>query len=106
MPLATTYSRASLGIDAPQVRVEVHLSNGIELGPTKSVDLKPAQKSKINLPAKNQKFETWSTHAESGSYEGGHGKERGEHKSEKGEHKGERGEHGKENNEHNKKGEG
>ena len=29
MSLAVVYSRASLGIDAPLVSVEVHLSNGL-----------------------------------------------------------------------------
>ena len=52
------------------VRVEVHLSNGVELGPTKRTDLKPGQKMKVELAAANQKFEWWTTHPETGSEEG------------------------------------
>ena len=48
------------------VRVEVHLSNGIELGPTTPVDLAPGQTVDINLPASEQSFDTWSAHAEVG----------------------------------------
>ncbi|HEY9148686.1 MAG TPA: magnesium chelatase domain-containing protein, partial [Gammaproteobacteria bacterium] len=29
MSLATTYSRAAVGIDAPEVSIEVHLANGL-----------------------------------------------------------------------------
>lgn len=76
-----------------KVRVEVHLSNGVELGPTKKVDLVPGEKVDIKLSAKGQEFEWWSTHAEAGNSEHGHGAEdahgeEGEHseKSERGEH--------------------
>ncbi len=67
-----------------QVRVEVHLSNGVELGPTKRIDLEPGKKIPIELSAANQKFEWWTTHPEHGNEEGhgpGHGREegRGEH---------------------------
>ncbi len=69
-----------------KVRVEVHLSNGVELGPTKKVNLVPGEKTEINLSAKGQSFEWWSTHAETGNSEHGHG-ENGEHgQREKGEH--------------------
>ena len=44
-----------------RVRVEVHLSNGIELGPTMPVNLAPGQISDINLPASSQPFTSWST---------------------------------------------
>ena len=67
-----------------KVRVEVHLSNGIELGPTTSVDLKPGEKVEVNLEGSEKDFETWSTHAEVGSSEEGHGQEgegEGEHES-------------------------
>lgn len=56
-----------------KARVEVHLSNGVELGPTTPVNLKPGEESKVELSAKGQKFEWWSTHAETGSSEHGHG---------------------------------
>ncbi len=58
-----------------KVRVEVHLSNGIELGPTISADLKPGEKIEVKLEASEKDFETWSTHAEVGSSEEGHGGE-------------------------------
>ena len=64
------------------VRVEVHLSNGIELGPTNPKNLKPGEKILVELNATEKAFETWSTHAEVGSRE--HGNEGGD-----GEHSGE-----------------
>ncbi len=59
-----------------RVRVDVHLSNGTELGPTTQVDLKPGEKREINLNAGDNSFKTWSTHAEIGSREHSH---EGEH---------------------------
>jgi len=62
-----------------EVRVEVHLSNGVELGPTKRVDLKPGAKIPVELSAANQEFTWWTTHPEHGSEEGhGPGHEGGE----------------------------
>ena len=49
-----------------RVRVEVHLSNGIELGPTTPVDMAPGQIVDITLPASTQPFSTWSAHPEVG----------------------------------------
>ncbi len=49
-----------------QVRVEVHLSNGIELGPTTPVDLAPGQVVDVTLPATSQPFTSWSAHPEVG----------------------------------------
>jgi len=72
-----------------RVRVEVHLSNGVELGPTKPGDLKPGKERAVTLSAKGQTFSWWSTHAESGTSEHGLG-EGGEHGGEDGEHGGER----------------
>ena len=74
----------------PQVRVEVHLSNGMELGPTPPVDLMPGQSLPVNLPAGNQTFVRWGAHPEVG---GGKAAGGGEHNggSESGEHSG--GEH-------------
>lgn len=54
-----------------RVRVEIHLSNGTELGPTTPTDLTPGQVLNISLPATSQPFATWSPHAEVGSGEGG-----------------------------------
>lgn len=77
-----------------KVRVEVHLSNRVELGPTTSVNLAPGEKQDVMLSAEGEKFDTWSTHAESGSNEHGHeGEEGDEHggrehdKEGKGEHR-------------------
>ena len=50
-----------------QVRVEVHLSNGTELGPTIPVDLAPGQVLEVNLPATEASFTGWIAHAEVGS---------------------------------------
>lgn len=74
---------------AEKARIEVHLSNGVELGPTPPKNVKPGETITVKLSAKGQKFETWSTHAEVGSNEHGHG-EGGE-----GHESGERGEHSK-----------
>lgn len=63
-----------------QVRVEVHLSNGVELGPTTPVDLAPGQIVDISLPATDQAFDGWTPHAEVGPGHGGEdGGEGGEH---------------------------
>ena len=49
-----------------QVRIEVHLSNGTELGPTTPVDMAPGQVLEINLPATEASFTGWIAHAEVG----------------------------------------
>jgi hypothetical protein len=49
-----------------QVRVEVHLSNGVELGPTTPQNLQPNEKIVVELSASGQDFVTWSAHAEVG----------------------------------------
>ena len=59
-----------------QVRIEVHLSNGAELGPTTPVDLAPGEKVAVNLSATAAAFNTWVAHAEVGS---GGGEGGGEH---------------------------
>ena len=69
-----------------RVRIEVHLSNGTELGPTVPVDMAPGEVLAVNLAATPEPFTGWIPHAEVGSGEGG-----GEHGS-GGE--GESGEHG------------
>ncbi len=61
-----------------QVRIEVHLSNGIELGPTTPVDLAPGAAMNVLLPASTQPFDGWTPHAEVGASEGG-GEGSGEH---------------------------
>ena len=84
-----------------RVRVEVHLSNGIELGPTMPVDLAAGETTEVMLRGSSQSFETWSAHPEVGggdsseSGEGG-GEHEGEGSEGDGEHGGGegRGEHG------------
>ncbi|MFQ5629143.1 MAG: hypothetical protein ACE5I1_10320 [bacterium] len=66
----------------PSVRVEVHLSDGAELGPTPPVDLAPGEKLQVTLPAAGHVFEWWKAHAETSEGEGEHA---GEHEAE-GEH--------------------
>ena len=49
-----------------RVRVEIHLSNGTELGPTTPVDLAPGQKIDVEMAATKAKFTGWTPHAEVG----------------------------------------
>ena len=49
-----------------RVRVEVHLSNGTELGPTRAVDLAPGQAINVTLQATDRPFFSWSAHPEVG----------------------------------------
>ena len=49
-----------------RVRVEVHLSNGTELGPTTPRDLPAGNTMPIKLEALGEAFNTWSAHAEVG----------------------------------------
>ena len=60
-----------------RVRIEVHLSNGTELGPTTPIDMAPGEVVAITLPATTASFTGWIAHAEVGGGEGGG--ERGEH---------------------------
>ena len=54
------------GSTLSRVRVEVHLSNGMELGPTTPRDLAPGKTIPITLDATGQTFATWSAHPEVG----------------------------------------
>ena len=54
-----------------QTRVEVHLSSGVELGPTMPEDLPPGGISEITLSADGEEFETWKAHPEVGRDEHG-----------------------------------
>ncbi len=76
-----------------RARVEVHLSNGIELGPTTPVSIEAGKTHKVELKASEASFSFWSTHVEVGSSEEGHGESGEEHgregRGESGEHKGE-----------------
>ena len=51
------------------VRVEVHLSNGVELGPTPRRDLAPGAMGTVRLDARVQMFDRWSVHVEIGQSE-------------------------------------
>jgi len=62
-----------------RVRVEVHLSNGTELGPTMPGDLKPGEKRNVTLKATSKGFDGWSAHPEVGSGEHGGREGGGEH---------------------------
>ena len=67
-----------------RVRVEVHLSNGTELGPTTPTDMAPGEVVSISLPATPASFTEWTTHAEvgggdEGSESGGEHRDGGEH---------------------------
>ncbi|MDE2898373.1 MAG: hypothetical protein OXO54_08620 [Chloroflexota bacterium] len=70
-----------------QVRIEVHLSNGVELGPTTPVDLQPGQTVPVTLPATAAPFTGWIAHAEVGRG----GEAGGEHGGQGGEGSGEHG---------------
>ncbi len=64
-----------------RVRIEVHLSNGTELGPTTPTDMAPGEVAPINLPATPASFTGWTAHAEVGGGDGesGGGESGGEH---------------------------
>ena len=67
------------------VRVEVHLSNGVELGPTPAMTVPAAETIEVILEATDEPFDTFSAHPEVGQTGEG-----GEHDNESD------GEHGKE----------
>ncbi len=72
-----------------RVRVEVHLSNGKELGPTTPGDLEPGKKRDVKLTPESKDFDGWTAHPEVGSGEHGHGEhDRGEHDRKGGEQEG------------------
>ncbi len=75
-----------------RVRVEVHLSNGTELGPTTPVDLASGEMADVSLSATEEPFTGWTPHAEVDTGDGGGG-EHGEDGEGGGEHGG-RGEGG------------
>ncbi len=62
-----------------RVRVEIHLDNGAELGPTTPTDLAPGETLEIVLPSTPESFAAWTTHAEIDSGEGGNGEGGSEH---------------------------
>ncbi len=67
-----------------RVRIEVHLSNGTELGPTTPVDMAPGEVLAVDLAATPEPFTGWIPHAEvgggeSGGEHAGEGESGGEH---------------------------
>ena len=56
----------TLNTTLSDVRVEIHLSNGVEVGPTPSIDMAPGEMSVIVLRASDQPFQTWGAHPEVG----------------------------------------
>ena len=58
------------GSTVTDVRVEIHLSNGTELGPTPRIDLKAQESRPITLDASGQDFDWYSVHVEIGSSSG------------------------------------
>ena len=67
----------------PAVRVEVHLSNGVELGPTPRADLAPGETRAVELSAAGiTGFDGWTPHAEMGAGDSGGGEGAGEHAAE------------------------
>ncbi|MYD36839.1 MAG: hypothetical protein F4X20_07545 [Dehalococcoidia bacterium] len=54
-----------------RVRIEVHLDNGTEIGPTTPIDLAPGEVVPVNLASTAASFNGWTPHAEVGSGEGG-----------------------------------
>ena len=93
-----------------RVRVEVHLSNGTELGPTTPVDLASGETTDVTLSATEEPFTGWTPHAEVDRGDGGGGEhgEGGEGSEGGGEHggRGESVEGGGEGSEHDGGGEG
>ena len=73
-----------------RVRVEVHLSNGTELGPTTPVDLASGETTDVTLSATEEPFTGWTPHAEVDRGDGGGGEhgEEGEGSEGGGEHDG------------------
>ena len=59
-----------------RVRVEVHLSNGTELGPTVPTELEAGASMEVTLAAVDEEFDTWGAHPEVGESSGSeHGSE-------------------------------
>ena len=52
------------------VRVEVHLSGSIELGPTERTDLAPGESVAVELSAEGSDFEAWTAHPEQSACSG------------------------------------
>ena len=87
-----------------QVRVEIHLDNGTELGPTKRIDVGPGQTIPVELGTFGNEFGSWISHPETGVEQGhgaggeaggeGRGEQGGEARGAEGAEAGEHGGHG------------
>ena len=82
------------GKTLPQVRVEVHLDDGTELGPTRRIDVAPGRTIPVELGAFGNSFASWVSHPEAG-IERGHGTAGEEGGEGRGEHAGRGGGAGK-----------
>ncbi len=76
-----------------RVRVEIHLSNGVELGPTTPTDVPAGYMLSVTMPATDQPFDSWAPHAEFGQGEAGAEGASGEGSGEHGSRSEGRGEH-------------
>ena len=54
------------GAPVADVRVEIHLSNGVELGPTPRIMIGAGETSPVELDARGQSFTSFSVHIEIG----------------------------------------
>ncbi len=54
------------GAAVSDVRVEIHLSNGVELGPTPRIVIGAGETSPVELDARGQSFTAFSVHIEIG----------------------------------------
>ena len=54
-----------------RARIEIHLSNGVELGPTTPTDLPAGYLLSVSIPATDQTFDSWAPHVEFGMGEAG-----------------------------------
>lgn len=61
-----------------RARVEIHLSNGVELGPTTPTDVPPGYRLSLTIPATDQPFDSWAPHVEFGMGEAGGADQGGE----------------------------
>ncbi len=81
--LVMNYDAASNSV-LTRVRIEVHVSNGKELGPTIPINMAPGEMRTISLPSMQASFAGWIAHDEVGSGEGS-GEVSGESSAEAGE---------------------
>ncbi len=54
------------GAPVADVRIEIHLSNGVELGPTPRIVIGAGESSPVELDARGQSFTAFSVHIEIG----------------------------------------